>query len=255
MELVVLRVDEVAARRAAHHPQVVADGLGDPGPRRGADDRDRARREERPQVDRARRSSSRRRGAVIPTTRPTPRFSSARATISRWISDVPSQIRSTRSSRKNRSAGELAHVAAAAEDLDDPVGAAERRLGREQLGQRRLGVDDLRVGAGVDEPGALAGEQARRGRVGGRVGQRERHALEVVDPLAELDPLGGPLDRERRGAAPSRRCSAPRCGSAPRRTTRWSARPPGRRRRGSRRPGTRTSSSTNCGCRSANVCM
>ena len=35
-----------------------------------------------------------------PTTAPTPRFSSARATISRWISDVPSQIRSTRSSRR-----------------------------------------------------------------------------------------------------------------------------------------------------------
>ena len=48
--------------------------------------------------------------------------------ISRWISDVPSQIRSTRSSRKKRSAGVLAHVAAAAEDLDDAVGAAERGL-------------------------------------------------------------------------------------------------------------------------------
>ena len=93
--------------------------------------------------------------------------------ISRWISEVPSQIRSTRSSRKNRSAGELAHVAAAAEDLDDPVGAAQRRLRGEQLGQRRLGVDDLRVGAAVGQPGRLAGEQPRRGRVGGRVGQRE----------------------------------------------------------------------------------
>ena len=38
-----------------------------------------------------------------PTTRPTPRFSSARATMSRWISEVPSQIRSTRNSRRNRS--------------------------------------------------------------------------------------------------------------------------------------------------------
>ena len=34
----------------------------------------------------------------------TPRFSRARATMSRWISEVPSQIRSTRNSRKNRSA-------------------------------------------------------------------------------------------------------------------------------------------------------
>ena len=38
--------------------------------------------------------------------------------------------------------------------------------------------------------------RARRG-VGGRVGQREADALEVVDPLAELDPLGRPLDGER----------------------------------------------------------
>ncbi len=38
------------------------------------------------------------------STRSTPRRSSPRATISRWISDVPSQMRSTRSSRRNRSA-------------------------------------------------------------------------------------------------------------------------------------------------------
>ena len=38
------------------------------------------------------------------STRSTPRRSSARATISRWISLVPSQMRSTRSSRQNRSA-------------------------------------------------------------------------------------------------------------------------------------------------------
>ena len=45
--------------------------------------------------------------------------------------------------------GVLAHVAAAAEDLDDAVGAAERGLAGEQLRERRLGVDDLRVGARV----------------------------------------------------------------------------------------------------------
>ena len=39
-----------------------------------------------------------------PTTRSTPRRSRARAMIRRWISEVPSQIRSTRSSRKKRSA-------------------------------------------------------------------------------------------------------------------------------------------------------
>ena len=37
-------------------------------------------------------------------TRSTPRRSSARATIRRWISLVPSQMRSTRSSRQKRSA-------------------------------------------------------------------------------------------------------------------------------------------------------
>ena len=104
MQLVVARVDEVAAGRAAGHAQVVADGLRDPTPWRGADDRDRARGEQRPQVDGPGRRG---RGGELghPTTRSTPRFSSARAMISRWISDVPSQIRSTRSSRKNRSAG------------------------------------------------------------------------------------------------------------------------------------------------------
>ncbi len=111
VELGVLRVDEVAAGRALHHPQVVADGLGDPAPRRCADDRDGPRREQRPQVDGARLSRPTRIGRPAgtrrrqPTTRPTPRFSIARATMTRWISDVPSQIRSTRSSRKNRSAG------------------------------------------------------------------------------------------------------------------------------------------------------
>ena len=43
-------------------------------------------------------------GAPYRRTRPTPRRSSARATISRWTSLVPSQMRSTRSSRQSRSA-------------------------------------------------------------------------------------------------------------------------------------------------------
>ena len=37
----------------------------------------------------------------------------------------------------------LAHVAASAEDLDDAIRTGERRLRGEQLGERRLGVDDL----------------------------------------------------------------------------------------------------------------
>jgi hypothetical protein len=111
VELLVARVDEVAARRRAHDPQVVPDRLGDPSARGCADDRDRARGEQRPEVDRRmdragwhrRPLDRRRRGGLLgghPTTRPTPRFSRARATIIRWISDVPSQIRSARSSRR-----------------------------------------------------------------------------------------------------------------------------------------------------------
>ena len=108
VELFVARVDEVAARRAAGRAEIVADRLRDPAARRCPDHRDRARGEQRPQVDRA--GCGRHVGHVghvapHPTTRSTPRFSSARAMIRRWISDVPSQIRSTRSSRKNRSAG------------------------------------------------------------------------------------------------------------------------------------------------------
>ena len=45
-----------------------------------------------------------RRGRHECRIRSTPRRSRPRAMISRWISDVPSQIRSTRSSRRNRSA-------------------------------------------------------------------------------------------------------------------------------------------------------
>ena len=101
VQLLVFRVDEVAAGLAAHDPQVVADRLGDPRPRRRPDDRHARRREQRPQVDRAARACVLARRH--PTTRPTPRFSRARAMISRWISEVPSQILSTRSSRRNRS--------------------------------------------------------------------------------------------------------------------------------------------------------
>ncbi len=117
--------------------------------------------------------------------------------IRRWISDVPSQMRSTRSSRRKRSGAKAATVATTAEDLDDPVGTAPGRLGREELGQRRLGMDDLRVGAGVGQPGRLARQQPGGGGVGGRVGEREADALEVVDALAELDALGGPVDGQR----------------------------------------------------------
>ena len=197
VELVVLRVDEVAARLAAHDPQVVADRLGDPRPRRGADDGDAARREQRPQVDDAAGC------AVGRGYRAHPDDPADAPLLERPGDDQPLDLRGPLPDPVDAQlaqeplGGELAHVAAAAEDLDHAVGAAEGRLRREQLGQRRLGVDDLGIGAGVGEPGALAGQQPRRGRVGGRIGQREADALEVVDPLAELDALGGPLERQR----------------------------------------------------------
>ncbi len=97
----VLRVHEVAAGRAAHHGQVVPDRPGQVRSGRGPDDRDRGRGEERPEIDRrAIGGRDARSGHPWPTTRPTPRFSRARAMTIRWISLVPSQIRSTRSSRR-----------------------------------------------------------------------------------------------------------------------------------------------------------
>ena len=83
---------EVAQRR-------VAVGAG---PVARAHDRDRARPQQRAEVERAR-GHGLLRGAQR-STFATPRRSSERATISRWISLVPSQMRSTRSSRRNRSA-------------------------------------------------------------------------------------------------------------------------------------------------------
>ena len=104
VELLVLRIDEVTAGLAVHDPEVVADRLRDPRPRRGPDDGDAAWREQRTEVDHARGVIRvGRRLGHHPTTRSTPRFSSARAMIIRWISEVPSQMRSTRSSRRNRS--------------------------------------------------------------------------------------------------------------------------------------------------------
>ena len=116
VDLVVARVDEVAAGLAPEPRDVVADRPREVGARRRADDRDGPRREQRPEVDRSVRGGARARagprgrrgrrgrragaGPAHPTTTPTPRRSSERAMIRRWISLVPSQIRSTRSSRR-----------------------------------------------------------------------------------------------------------------------------------------------------------
>ena len=89
----------------------------------------------------------------------------------------------------------LAHVAAAAEDLEHAVRAGERGLGGEQLGERRLRVDDLRVRAGVGEPGGLAREQPRRGGVRRGIREREADALEVEDPARRTGPAPSPTRR------------------------------------------------------------
>ena len=46
-------------------------------------------------------------------------------------------------------------------------------------------MDDLAIRPGVRQGGRLAGEQPRRGGIRGRVREREAHALEVIDPLAD----------------------------------------------------------------------
>ena len=103
----VFGVDEVAARRRPDPVDVVAEDPRGVVAGRRADERNRSWREERPEVDRSRGLARSRRGRRWlrdrhghPTTRSTPRRSSERAMIRRWISLVPSQMRSTRSSRR-----------------------------------------------------------------------------------------------------------------------------------------------------------
>ena len=115
--------------------------------------------------------------------------------ISRWISLVPSQIRSTRSSRQEPLGDVVAPVAAAAEGLHGAVGAAARGLADEQLRHRRLGVHELGVGARVGEPRDLQHQQPPGRRVGRRVGQREGDALVVPEPRAALLAPGRPGER------------------------------------------------------------
>src|SRR3954447_22751516 len=86
-------------------------------------------------------------------------------------------------------------VAPAAEHLDRAVGAAVGGLAHEQLRHRRLGVDDLRVGARVGQPRDLERQRPPRGGVGRAVGERERDALEVHDPPPAL--LAGERPRGR----------------------------------------------------------
>ncbi len=92
-------------RRAARHVERAGEPAA-PGHRirARADQRHRPRGEQRPQVARRGHAGTGCPGLATPSSVSTPRFSSPRATISRWISLVPSQMRSTRSSRRKRSA-------------------------------------------------------------------------------------------------------------------------------------------------------
>jgi hypothetical protein len=91
----------------------------------------------------------------------------------------------------------LAHVAAAAEDLDRPVRHPSDHLGRVQLGHRGPGVDDLEI---LLRPGRIGcsrrGDRHQSGRpeLDQRIGQHPLDKLVLSDRRSELDP---PL-RERR---------------------------------------------------------
>ena len=105
----------------------------------------------------------------------------------RWISDVPSQIRSTRTSRKKRSATFSRMYPRPAEDLDRPVGHAARHLAGVELRHRALRVLDLHVDARVDVLGQPVRHEARRPELGERVGEHVRDRLVLHDGAAELD--------------------------------------------------------------------
>jgi hypothetical protein len=66
-----------------------------------------------------------------------------------------------------------AQIAATTERLDGAVRAAPGGLGDEQLGHRGLGMDELRVGAGIDHLAHVERQQPSHRGVGGRIGERE----------------------------------------------------------------------------------
>ena len=111
------------------------------------------------------------------------RRSIEREMMCRWISLVPSQIRSTRASRQNRSTGQLAHQAHAAEDLHRLVGHPAEHLRGVQLGHRGVGVGHPAL---VQPPGGAEGQELGGLDLGRHVGEAEADALEPPDRLAEL---------------------------------------------------------------------
>src|SRR5687768_6402229 len=99
----------------------------------------------------------------------------------------------------------LAHVAAAAEDLDSAVGDAVRHLPSVELHHRALGVADFHVFTGIDRLGGAIDHQARGPQPGQAVGPPE------LDPL-----LGGELPTEHHAVPGQRRdfVDQPRLGGA-----------------------------------------
>src|SRR6266545_4496170 len=87
---------------------------------------------------------------------------------------------------------ELVHQAHAAVDLHRLVGDPPERLGREDLGHRRVLVGHRAL---VELPRGSQREQLGGLELGGHVREREPDALEPADRLSELHPLGGPPGR------------------------------------------------------------
>ncbi len=123
--------------------------------------------------------------------------SSSRETMCRWISEVPSQIRSIRALRQMRSTGRFIHQAHAAEDLHRFVGDLAEGLAGEQLGHAGLAVGH---GALVHLPGGVQGHQLGGTDLRGHVGELEGNALVAADRLAELLAIGRPAQRQVEGA-------------------------------------------------------
>ena len=105
-----------------------------------------------------------------------------RAMISRMMSLVPSQISSSFASRSHFWTRRVAHVTGAAERLRRRPRREPRRLRRGELRHRRLGRERL---ARVGEVGGVVGQEPRLVELQLRVGEPERHRLELVDRPAE----------------------------------------------------------------------
>src|SRR5579862_4132422 len=99
----------------------------------------------------------------------------------------------------------LAHVSAATEDLDGPVGDAARHLRTVELGHRALRVRHLQVGTAVDAARGLVGHRPGGEQLGQAVREHPGHQPVLDDRLAAR--AAGPGER---GHLPVSRSAAPR---------------------------------------------